>query len=1323
MGVDIQTYRVRIGTNKFANGTDVVLLQRCVNFSAGLKAVGAVTFIVMLLLMAGIEPNPGPPKKGMQTISDEDSSGDEEERQLKAERAQKKEMRRIQRQQKQLQQEQQTDKTENISSNIVRATTRQHTAPNGPINQQSPCTIGDANNTQKESGEPGFETTSDEDSSDDEEARQLKAERAQKKEMKRLKGQLENIQKDQHSYTKEDISSKIVHVTTTQHKEPNVPVKHQSAFTKSDVFPAKKVSGVTGLQTLSDEDSLDDKETRQLNAEMAQKMEMIRLKRKQEKMHNDRSNIVQGMQTVSDEDSSKDKEARQLKTELAQNIEMRPLKRQQEKMQKKPHTDKAEDISSNVVQAELVQKMEKTRISSQQEKKEKKPHTVKTEEFSSNIVEGVQTVSDEDSSEDKEARQLKTELAQNIEMRRPKRQQEKMQKEPHTDKAEDISSNVVQVTTTQHKKPNFPAKHQSTLTKSDAFPTKKESGVQGVQMISDENSSDDEETKRFKAEQEKMDKEPHTDKPEDIYSTSNIVQDLQTISDEGYADVDEARQLKSELSQKKEMRRKEPHTDITEEISSNIVQVTTTQSTLTKSDAFPTEKESGVQGVQMLSDENSSDDKETKHFKAEQDKMEKEPHGDKTEDISSTSNIVQERREDIPKLLRRLGLEEHSRHKPITVKEAVVVNTKELNTEEMPLSQKPWVMLRGIISVNSNARDNNSTMHTSNSRESPEPPAHTKGNIRSRFGKAKTKPVSKPDVVSQMDIFMATYLCCEPKLRQILFRNMFLCKQAIPFIYNELHSAKYSVAVWPLKPLVFYTGTAMFKEEHVLDMKTRVVSFARIGRPKVSKSQMLNCIISNESNAYATFYAHDCPGGMIPREIVGFVEMFWLQQSTNTALPNNIPLTLLNIRGDIRNDISRTCVDFIESISDCIILFLDTTQRKEVLTFFKRKLPACRLILYFTDCLSENNNEETFADIEEILNVLHLPDESIQEHSLDKNFFHNTTDLVKHIFKYVRTSEDICVLNRIKSVCNAHIKLDTDNEQCKQGTELALEVLKVMKTELICKIEQEKTLSSDICLFKYCKQYLTPVSYCVTKKLSQVLKERKRAHALENKSSLDEKVLQLRSEQLQITDTVKTFILCLSKANRSPIIRQYFLANLRALLYNESKSFLPSMKIEKSKVRSDYIDLKAKDPDKKENIERLQNCLAMLDLDIENATFGVEHLFREVGHICDSSQHNQTCLTDLPSTEDIASTVADLVLDGETLEIIDGDNVFLASKWIAMVFNEIDKKNENWTSYDIKCSRTSELRQINYVKFYVWNSFHCQLRSLHKRNKRTTIAC
>ena len=63
MGVDIGTYRSRIGTFHHGSGYDVVLLNLCLNYTGGIKIVGAVTFIGMLLLMAGIESNPGPPKK------------------------------------------------------------------------------------------------------------------------------------------------------------------------------------------------------------------------------------------------------------------------------------------------------------------------------------------------------------------------------------------------------------------------------------------------------------------------------------------------------------------------------------------------------------------------------------------------------------------------------------------------------------------------------------------------------------------------------------------------------------------------------------------------------------------------------------------------------------------------------------------------------------------------------------------------------------------------------------------------------------------------------------------------------------------------------------------------------------------------------------------------------------------------------------------------------------------------------------------------------------------------------------------------------------
>ncbi|XP_060588547.1 interferon-induced very large GTPase 1-like, partial [Ruditapes philippinarum] len=60
MGVDIQTYRCRIGTFRSLQGFDVKTLSCCVNYSRGLKIVGSVAFIGILLLIAGVESNPGP---------------------------------------------------------------------------------------------------------------------------------------------------------------------------------------------------------------------------------------------------------------------------------------------------------------------------------------------------------------------------------------------------------------------------------------------------------------------------------------------------------------------------------------------------------------------------------------------------------------------------------------------------------------------------------------------------------------------------------------------------------------------------------------------------------------------------------------------------------------------------------------------------------------------------------------------------------------------------------------------------------------------------------------------------------------------------------------------------------------------------------------------------------------------------------------------------------------------------------------------------------------------------------------------------------------
>jgi hypothetical protein len=64
MGVDLTTYRARIGTFRHSVGVDVLTIVCCVNFTGGLKTIGSVLFIELLLIIAGIEQNPGPKEDG-----------------------------------------------------------------------------------------------------------------------------------------------------------------------------------------------------------------------------------------------------------------------------------------------------------------------------------------------------------------------------------------------------------------------------------------------------------------------------------------------------------------------------------------------------------------------------------------------------------------------------------------------------------------------------------------------------------------------------------------------------------------------------------------------------------------------------------------------------------------------------------------------------------------------------------------------------------------------------------------------------------------------------------------------------------------------------------------------------------------------------------------------------------------------------------------------------------------------------------------------------------------------------------------------------------
>lgn len=60
MGVDINTYRCRVGVFFLHHGAGVLMMPLRVDFSLLVKIIGSLSFVKLLLVMAGIEQNPGP---------------------------------------------------------------------------------------------------------------------------------------------------------------------------------------------------------------------------------------------------------------------------------------------------------------------------------------------------------------------------------------------------------------------------------------------------------------------------------------------------------------------------------------------------------------------------------------------------------------------------------------------------------------------------------------------------------------------------------------------------------------------------------------------------------------------------------------------------------------------------------------------------------------------------------------------------------------------------------------------------------------------------------------------------------------------------------------------------------------------------------------------------------------------------------------------------------------------------------------------------------------------------------------------------------------
>ncbi|XP_052080745.1 up-regulator of cell proliferation-like [Mytilus californianus] len=263
-------------------------------------------------------------------------------------------------------------------------------------------------------------------------------------------------------------------------------------------------------------------------------------------------------------------------------------------------------------------------------------------------------------------------------------------------------------------------------------------------------------------------------------------------------------------------------------------------------------------------------------------------------------------------LLSELGLEMYYPDK-IALFDIVKIQPSHSNIE---LSNIPWVFLENIISLNYHARDTILEERLEHSKCVPD-----KFDMQVDFLDDLLGSDALLNRVNPIDLTVAIFNCCSPVVKQIIASKMFMCRLAIPFVFPQCRNEAMLVSIWPIRQVLIERELS-----HIgaVDCPCNVVSFVRIGYTSVSKSRMINEIISDQY--HCTFFNKDSPLGSTKRWISnGLVDMAWYIPSTNSRLLSNVT-ACLNLRGDC--DIHRPQLRFMSLFSDAIVIMVDIHEMK-----------------------------------------------------------------------------------------------------------------------------------------------------------------------------------------------------------------------------------------------------------------------------------------------------------------------------------------------------------------------------------------------------------
>ncbi|KAL0152252.1 hypothetical protein M9458_051975 [Cirrhinus mrigala] len=505
------------------------------------------------------------------------------------------------------------------------------------------------------------------------------------------------------------------------------------------------------------------------------------------------------------------------------------------------------------------------------------------------------------------------------------------------------------------------------------------------------------------------------------------------------------------------------------------------------------------------------------------------------------------------------------------------------------------------------------------------------------------KETNQSERIHPMDVQMAVFHCSDGFLKQLIVTKLSQCQYALPLLVPDPFTKQIEFPLWTFRQINKSWKMRNSKSSQIQPIykaQTPVVFFFRFGSVSSSKSQLMNSLINEKHN---TFFHRNCPGSSRTRDLMdGVVEIAWFCPSGKNMDKFTDCVAFCNLHGDAGDHEKQ--LQILTEMSSVNVVLLPQLDRND------RHAETIQI-------LSQNRKPLIFLFTKDESTLIKMRKGKYKIGLKDRNQSDVSEELRRAIDDCLSESSSTFRLEDVSK--HSDIRVDEeDDEDCRRGRAAAQQMMSLLKKKDLTEIKESFLPHQGKLWYQWSQK---------NKELHQP-----QTHAIEmeiSRKQTEMKKIREQQHEYDISEFMNLFIKEISSGvDRKKI---FFLKWLAIFLDEHTSSDLSDLHYKYDEKWSAVVKMK-ENRDTSEQLKVEQTKLEKMSEELQAATFGLEHIMREIGQIyesCSSMKKNKTNLQVHFSS--FPSLAAEMMISGFPLELMDGDAAHVPLVWISAVLDEL----------------------------------------------------